>query len=584
MAKLDYTKNFTGFYQDVFCVEGDYGPRPMVPGFLKTWLDVAFPLPEGDPMARNIMDLRSKKQGKSALAAAVALYMASRKPYSEVVVVAADRDQAKDRVLRAIKYAVTNGPLSDNVRVFKDVLELENNSIIQAVAQDWQGAAGGNYSAVIFDELHAWVYENQRRVFDEMVIPPTQKTGVRWVSTYAGFEGESLLLKEWWELAEKGKRINKDLPIFHNEKASLLAFIDTGEASWRMPWMTAEYIEQIRTTERPNTFRRLWLNEWVNSESRFLPEGAWEDCYSEEVRPLLSGDKRKIVVGADASTSRDFTSLVGVEYNPETKTADQVFIRVWKPVKIAGIRLGKPTIDIEETIGEEVIRLFKAGQLFGVVADPYQLHTSILKWQRLGIKVIELPQTTGRVESDQALYDSVIGKTLRHYNDPILTEHIQNAVAVETPRGLRLAKERTSRKIDAAVALSMALHGALNYQSRYSGYPMVIKDPFAIWPIDGDLLDYDPVWGFTEKGSVNHEPHPPGVTWQNCKKRNKGCDACVAELEAIGEFENQRLEKEWIESGAHGKHQQQGPTPFEIQQAEIAMKKHRTIELFKKLD
>lgn len=460
---IDYTKDFTAFYRDVFKCEGDYGPRPIVPGFLKTWLDVAFPLPEGDPMARTIMDLRSKKQGKSALAASVALYMASRKPYSEVVIIAADKDQAKDRVLRAIKYAVDNGPLSDNIKVYKDVLELENNSIIQAMPQDWQGASGGNYSAIIFDELHAWVYENQRRVFDEMVIPPTQKTGVRWVSTYAGFEGESQLLKEWWQLAEKGKQINKDLPIFHNEKASLLAFIDTGEASWRMPWMTSEYIDQIRITERPNTFRRLWLNEWVSSESRFLPEGAWDACYSEEVRPLLGGDNRKIVVGADASTSRDFTSLVGVEYNLKTKTNDAVFIRVWKPQKIAGIRLGKPTIDIEETIGEEVIRLFKAGQLHKVVADPFQLHTLILKWQRLGIKVIELPQTTGRVESDQALYDSIIGKTIRHYNDPILNEHIQNAVAVETPRGLRIAKEKTSMKIDAAVALSMALHGSLNH-------------------------------------------------------------------------------------------------------------------------
>ena len=580
---IDYTKNFIDFYRDVFYVEGDYGPRPIVPPFLKAWLNIAFPLPEGDPVARNIMDLRSKKQGKSALAGAVALYMASRRKYSECVIVAADRDQAKDRVLRSIKYAVEQGPLSGNVKVFRDVLELDNGSIIQAMPQDWQGAAGGNYSAVIFDELHAWVYENQRRVFDEMVIPPTQKSGVRWVSSYAGFEGESLLLKEWWQLAEKGQRISRDLPIFENKKASLLAFIDTGEASWRMPWMTDEYIDQIRTTERPNTFRRLWLNEWVSSESRFLPEGAWEDCYSKEVKPLLPNDKRRVVVGADASTSRDLTSLVGVEWNQNSKTSDVVFSRVWKPIKIAGIRLGKPTIDLEETIGEEVIKLHKAGQLESVVADPFQLHTLIIKWQRMGIKVIELPQTTGRVESDQALYDSVIGKTIRHYNDPTLNEHIQNAVAVETPRGLRLAKEKTSKKIDAAVALSMGLHGCLLFQSRGGGQMTVIPDPFAInWPLD-DGYTWDSEWGVHPEGSVNHAAHAPGVTWRTCKRRNKGCNACVRELEAEGVFERQAQEKEWIQSGAHGIDANPYPTANEIEQNNIVYQKARTIAFFKKL-
>jgi len=61
----------------------------------------------------------------------------------------------------------------------------------------------------------------------------------------------------------------------------------------------------------------------------------------------------------------------------------------------------------------------------------------------------------------QSLFDAIIGKTLAHCNDPTLTEHVTNAVAIETPRGFRLAKERTSRKIDAAVALSMS-----HYQAR----------------------------------------------------------------------------------------------------------------------
>ena len=36
-----------------------------------------------------------------------------------------------------------------------------------------------------------------------------------------------------------------------------------------------------------------------------------------------------------------------------------------------------------------------------------------------------------------------------------------NAVSVETPRGIRLSKQKTSRKIDGAVALSFAVLAAV---------------------------------------------------------------------------------------------------------------------------
>ncbi len=295
-------------------------------------------------MARNVLDARTKKEGKSAIAGAVALYMASRKPYSEVVIVASDKDQSRGRVLRAIKYGIEKGPLSAHAKIYKDAIELDNKSMIQAIPADWQGAVGGNYSAVIFDELHSWIYENQRRLFDELVIPPTQPEGVRWIASYAGWEGESELLWEWWNLALAGEKIHDDYPIYKNQAASLLAFVDTGPDSWRMPWMTSEYIEQTRTSERANTFRRIWLNEWVSNESQFLPEGAWDACVSPDLKPFGLGENQRLVLGADASTSRDFTSLIGAEYSRELNTTDIRLVRFWKPKK-GLLRFGKPTID-----------------------------------------------------------------------------------------------------------------------------------------------------------------------------------------------------------------------------------------------
>ena len=131
--QVDYSRDFTAFFADMVAVEGSFGPRPLVPPFLGDWLKIAFPSPDGNPKARNIGDFRTKKEGKSALAGGVALYMASRKAYSEVVITASDIDQAKDRVLRAAKFAVEYGPLNNHAKIFKDTIELDNHSIIQAM-------------------------------------------------------------------------------------------------------------------------------------------------------------------------------------------------------------------------------------------------------------------------------------------------------------------------------------------------------------------------------------------------------------------------------------------------------------------
>ena len=311
------------------------------------------------------------------------------------------------------------------------MIELNQGSIIQAIPFDYRGAAGGNYDCVIFDELWAYNTELHRREFDELIIPPQKPEGVRWITSYAGWEGESLLLRELWNKVLSGERIGGELPLYQVPEASLVGFIDTGEASWRM-WNTPEYMRQVRESERPNTFRRLWLNEWTANESEFITREAWQACYSPDVIP----GKRKMVLGADASTSRDYTALVGVAHSGGV--SDVCLVRVWKPTK--GVLRSKATIDLSETIGKEILSLHKAGLVEAVYYDPYQLHSIALDLTRAGVRMVELPQTGARTEADQALYDAIMGRTLRHHNDPALNEAIGNAVAIETPRGFRLAK------------------------------------------------------------------------------------------------------------------------------------------------
>jgi hypothetical protein len=246
-----------------------------------------------------------------------------------------------------------------------------------------------------------------------------------------------------------------------------------------------------------------------------------------------------MVLGADASTSRDDTALTGV-YQHDGLT-DVIFSQVWKP----GFSLfrTKPTVDLSETIGAEILRLHKAGLVIACYYDPYQLHSIALDLARQGVNMRELPQTGARVEADTSLYDAIVGHTLRHYNDPTLNEHIANAVAVETVRGIRLAKERTTRKIDAAVALSMAHYGAV--ESAFVGGVVAVPNIF----YDYDLEEFAAVNGRFIYAPGYHEHHSRGAhSWHDCKYLAAGCKQCMQELDQEGYYDLQDREREELEN------------------------------------
>jgi hypothetical protein len=67
----------------------------------------------------------------------------------------------------------------------------EIDATITPIGSDYAGAAGGNANIAVFDELWAYTSERSRRLWDEMVPPPTRKIACRLTATYAGFEGEA---------------------------------------------------------------------------------------------------------------------------------------------------------------------------------------------------------------------------------------------------------------------------------------------------------------------------------------------------------------------------------------------------------
>ena len=104
---------------------------------------------------------------------------------------------------------------------------------------------------------------------------------MRWVTTYAGFYGESEVLYSVFEQACKPDPQNPDLfnghtppdleglPCYAEE--SLFAYWDRKP---RMPWHTPEFLQQAKDDPvnklRPAEFKRLWENGWSTGLDAFL--------------------------------------------------------------------------------------------------------------------------------------------------------------------------------------------------------------------------------------------------------------------------------------------------------------------------
>ena len=155
---------------------------------------------------------------------------------------------------------------------------------------------------------------------------------------------------------------------------------------------------------------------------------------------------------------------------------DVKYVREWVPKK-GWLRGGRPTIDLA-LIGAEVDRLYRAGQVDSIILDPYQMHGQLVEWERSGIRVKELSQGSGRVESDTALYNAVVSRQIRHYGDPVLTQAVNNCATLESVRGMRISKRSSAMKIDAAVAAAMSVYGSEEVK-RYGGCGIeVVPSPF----------------------------------------------------------------------------------------------------------
>ena len=410
--------------------------------------------------------------------------------FGEVFHMGNKETQAKDRAFKLTRYSIELAP--EHEKAEWDIKNLTmthipTHSFIQALAVNAAGSAGGNQRLTTWTEAHGYVYDEHKKMWTEMQPVPNQFYSQRFVETYAGYENESMLLFNLWQMGEAGERLHDEYPIFGNETAGLIAYIDQGEEARRMPWQQGEagrqYYAEQAAVEEPQEYSRLHENRWVSNVNALIPMPLWNRLVVEDMPPPEHGEI--IVVAVDASVSNDCTALVVVaikrvsrparwgddeDVDPEEgMLAREIETYVWEPEH--GEKLDYRAKDGLKDTFEDVLSRFRVAC---VAYDEYQLHDFMTTYKKKYGRKIDFyafPQGGERLEADTMLVNRIKQERIIHTGNPVLTAHIANSDGKRQigEKKLRIVKRNELKKIDAAVALSMAIQKAFELAPQRRG-------------------------------------------------------------------------------------------------------------------
>lgn len=398
-----------------------------------------------------------KKSGKTTFAAiyVITIVLLYGGAYGEAICAANDFEQSVGRVFAAIRRIIECSPLLfPEGRITANKITIAG-ATISAIPSNYASAAGSNPVIAIFDELWGYDSEPARRLFDELVPPPTRRIACRLTVTYAGFAGESALLEELYYRGLQQPQVAADL---HAGDGILMFWSHNPVA----PWQTEAWLAKMRRSLRPTQFLRMIENRFVTADSSFIELAAWDKCVDPGIGHTVNDPRLPIWVGVDASIKHDSTAMVAVTWDQKAQRVRVVTHRTVQPSP-------DDPLDFEATIERTLLDWSKRFDLREVLYDPWQMQATAQRLTRAGLRLKEFPQSSPNLTvASQNLYELIKGQNLLVYPDAAMRLAISRAVGLETSRGWRITKEKQSHKIDVVIALAMAAYAAVQGQLRAS--------------------------------------------------------------------------------------------------------------------
>jgi phage terminase large subunit-like protein len=447
-----------------------------------------------------------KKNGKSELAAAVALYLlcADGEWAAEVYGCASDRQQASVVFDVAVDMVDQNPDLRKLIKPvlsIKRLVYLPQKSFYQVCSSEAYTKHGLNVHGVVFDELHA---QPNRELHDVM----TKGSGdarmqpLNFEITTAGDDPDRTSIG--WEIHKKALDVINGTKTIPNFYAKIYGVEDNADWTDEKLWLKAnpsighnlridtirDAFEEARQCESDERlFRQLRLNQWVTTKlSKWVSLDIWDKNGGEIDLSSLVG--RKCYGGLDLSSKLDMTSFALV-FPPETEDGQFIVLpHYWIPEDGLRERVKKDYVPydkwrnaglLETTPGnaidyryikKTILDLRNTYDILEVGFDPWNAQQTANELADENIECIEVSQNyksmTPALNDLEALLKS---QKINHGDNEILRWNFGNIeVKVNEYGNIRPVKNKAGDRIDGVIAMIIALIRALNAEDSTSVY------------------------------------------------------------------------------------------------------------------
>ena len=437
-----------------------------------------------------------RKNGKSNLASALALYMlmadSSSELGKEVISCAASRSQA-NIVFSIAKQMVLNNPeLKKRCSVYRNAITLENKgSFYKSISAESNTAHGMNISCAIFDELHA---QPNRDLVDviETSVGARDEPLIIYLTT-AGVDKNSVC----YEISQYATKVRdgiiKDdtfLPVLYR------ASIDDdwkSEEVWKKAnpafgtIISKEYFKQQfnKAKNNPsfiNSFRRLHLNQWVSAVSAWITDDEW---MANNIAPIdlkrLEG--KKCYGGLDLASTRDISAfvllfvddteeedifeVVPFLFVPEAKVQNTIGgteadYSTW--VQQGHMIMSEGNVQDYNFIQAKILELAERFNIVSIAFDRWNSSQLIINLLNEGLILNPIGMGFVSQSTPTKMIESlVLEKRINHGGHPVLRWMMSNVSIQSDPAAnIKISKNKSKGKIDGVAAMIMALAEYLN--------------------------------------------------------------------------------------------------------------------------
>ena len=401
---------------------------------------------------------RAKGWGKTEFVAAVVLFFLAGPiaPTSPNIPIAAASFEQADLLFGTCRVMATEGPLKPYLEAFDTEILIKS-----APGRAFRVAAaagtndGGRPTVFAADELHEWT-GNKARVF--LVITNSiakRKDGLVLVISTAGSQDSELLrgMYDRGKAIEVGEVVDDaflfdwreaDPALDPNDGPSVRAEMARQANPHVDEFGTLEFVER-RWSEIPeHEWRRYFANSWWQPPlESWLPARAWAQCVGSA--DFVAG--LPVWVGVDMALKHDSVAVVAAQPQPDGSV--RLSERIWFPEG--------STIDVA-AVENHLRQLHLVYRLADVSYDPAYFERSAQVLTDEGLPMMEFPQSAARmVPACQTAYELICTGRVVHSGSPVFADQVVSAAVRETEGGWRLSKGKSRRKIDAAIAMVMAV-------------------------------------------------------------------------------------------------------------------------------